>query len=437
MKTFYFLLLIAIAPVWIRPIQAERLDDVLLIAGHENPRIKSAYQSYLAALERLPQVGALPDPQLTLGVFLKPMQQMMGNQVAQVSLMQMLPWFGALDAAKEEASWEAKARFESFANTKSQVFYDVKVVWYALHLVEAETDLTEQTIAIMETLEAIGVSGFKSGATGGQAVSSAVANPQMGMNGMDGGNKSGLVDVLRIQMERLVLENRLALLRDNRALLQSKLNGLLDRPLDTAFVLSDSLEARVLPVMLTEIPDTIVSQHPLLQMLKDKEQALLAQKNVRLKMGAPTVGVGIQYGILNAREGNANAMNGRDMVMPMVSIRIPLWRKKYSAAVEEVDLERSGLEAKSKETENDLLVSFEEKKRDLAQAARRRVLHEKQATLAQQALDILTAAYGAGGEDIEDVLRMQLRLLDFRLNAVQALVDHKVAVAMMERLMGR
>lgn len=437
MKTFNLILFFIIFSVCARSVQAERLSDVLQIAGHDNPSVKSAYQSYLAALERVPQVGALPDPQLTLGVFLKPMQQMMGNQVAQVSLMQMLPWFGALDAAKDEASWEAKARFDAFANTKSQVFYDVKVVWYALHLVETETDLTEQTIAIMKTLEAIGVSGFKSGATGGQTVQSGVANQAMGMNNMNGGNRSGLVDVLRIQMERLALENRLALLRDNRALLQSKLNGLLNRPLDMAFVLADSLEERVLPVMLTEIPDTIVSQHPLLQMLKKKERALLEQKNVRHKMGLPTIGVGVQYGILNAREGNTNAMNGRDMVMPMVSVRIPLWRKKYRAAVDEVDLQRAGIEAKSQDTENNLLVSFEETKRDLAQATRRRVLYEKQATLAQQALDILTAAYGAGGEDIEDVLRMQLRLLDFRLNAVQALVDYNVAVAMMERLMGR
>lgn len=245
------------------------------------------------------------------------------------------------------------------------------------------------------------------------------------------------MDVLRIQMDRLALENRLALLRDNQALLRSKLNGLLNRPLDTEIVLADSLDVRVLPVMLTDIPDSIVSQNPLLQMLKKKERALLEQKNVRQKMGLPTIGVGVQYGILNAREGNTNAMNGRDMVMPMVSVRIPLWRKKYRAAVEEVDLERAGIEAKSQDTENDLLVSFEESKRDLAQATRRRVLYDRQATLAQQALGILTAAYGAGGEDIEDVLRMQLRLLDFRLNAVQALVDHNVAVAMMERLMGR
>ena len=52
------------------------------------------YFEYQAALQKVPQVGGLPDPELNLGVFLSPMELVEGKQVADIRLMQMFPWFG-------------------------------------------------------------------------------------------------------------------------------------------------------------------------------------------------------------------------------------------------------------------------------------------------------------------------------------------------------
>jgi hypothetical protein len=62
------------------------LDDYLEMAAKNNPEIKAVYNQYLASLEKVPQAGALPDPQASFGFFLKPMAIVGGSQVAELHL---------------------------------------------------------------------------------------------------------------------------------------------------------------------------------------------------------------------------------------------------------------------------------------------------------------------------------------------------------------
>jgi len=50
------------------------------------------------------------------------MELVNGNQLADIRLMQMFPWFGVLKYAKDEMSLMAKAKFELFRDSKLQVF---------------------------------------------------------------------------------------------------------------------------------------------------------------------------------------------------------------------------------------------------------------------------------------------------------------------------
>jgi len=421
------------------PVYGQQLEGYLELATEENPQLKSAFLAYQSALQRVPQVGALPDPQLTLGYFLRPMEQMMGNQVAQVSLMQMFPWFGTRAAAKDEASLMAKAKFNRFLDVKSEIRYETKATWYALYLIEEDRRITDENVEILRTLETIALSRFKSGATEGSVTTRVgeTMNPKpmspeasegmgqmntpsqapkmkqsnaMGAN-MGGQGSSGLVDVLRIQMEVLELENKQHQLADARQVLMAQFNKLLNRPLETEVVLGDSLKAVPMPVPLVQMPDSIVKNNPMLGMLQAEEAAFLAQTKMNQKMGFPMIGVGTQYGILKPRAGNLNPMNGRDMWMPMVSVNLPIWRKKYRASVKEVQLKREAVAEDQRETQNALMVSHEEALKDFRDAERRKALYERQSMLALQTLHILTASYGAGGNEFEDVLQMQSKLL--------------------------
>lgn len=395
---------------------SQTLDDYLVLAAENNPGLKSKYLQYQAALEKVPQVGALPDPQLSFGLFIMPMERYTGDQVAGVSIMQMFPWFGTLGAAKDEMSAMAKAKFEEFNEAKSSLFYEVRANWYALHLLDIEIAITNENVGLLETMEQIAVARFKSG---GQ------------------GSSGSMIDVLRVQMEINELQSKLKLLEDNRIPLIAHFNRLLNRPLFEIVVLSDTVMAAELPVSLFDISDSIRDSNPMLKMLEQEEVAYTYQETMNRKKGLPMIGVGLQYDIFRPGVNRESEMNGRNMLMPMASITIPLWRKKYDASVRESDLLRQSVTEQKQDISSLLMVSYEDALKDFKDAERRVNLYENQTLLATQALNILIAQYTTEGSNFEEVLRMQQQLLDYRLKYLDAITDGNIAVAMMERLMGR
>jgi len=458
---------------WSAMAVSQTLDEFLIIAARNNPGLNATFQQYQAALEKVPQVGALPDPQVSFGIFISPMERYVGNQVAEISLMQMFPWFGTLAEAKNEAALMAKSAYEEFQETKSRLYYEVKVNWYAMALLEKEIAINAENVDILKALERLAINRFQSG--GSPAVSSAQNrtdmsppdNPDgpstpsnapgnmsmpgqsnspgqpapstaMGMTSVDdmaGGG--GMIEVLRVRMEINELNNRSALLEDSRSTLLAQFNALLDRPGDQAVRLPDNIPMPALPVPISEIPELIRQNNPLLKMLEQEEGAFLARENMGRKMGFPMIGIGLEYNIFNPRENSQSMMNGDDMLMPMVSMTLPLWRSKYNASVREAGFLRESARARRNDLTNQLNVSYEEALKDFNDANRRFDLYNRQTELARQALNILTVDYTTGGSGFEDILRMQQKLLDYRLKTLAALVDGNVATAMIERLMGR
>src|ERR1035437_6702291 len=71
--------------------QSDSLNQYLVIAAKNNPSVLQKFYEYKAALQKVPQVGSLPDPELNVGVFIQPMELVDGKQVADIRLMQMFP----------------------------------------------------------------------------------------------------------------------------------------------------------------------------------------------------------------------------------------------------------------------------------------------------------------------------------------------------------
>ena len=145
--------------------------NYLEIAAKNNPSVQQKFTEYQAALQKVPQVGSLPDPELNVGVFLSPMELVAGKQVADIRLMQMFPWFGVLKNAKDEMSLMAKAKFESFRETKLQVFFDVQRTWNELQKVQQSIVINEKNLEILHSLERLSLVKFKAGSSGGGAPS--------------------------------------------------------------------------------------------------------------------------------------------------------------------------------------------------------------------------------------------------------------------------
>jgi len=443
--------------------QTDSLTYYLELAAKNNPSVQQKFTEYQAALQKVPQVGSLPDPELNVGVFLSPMELISGKQIADIRLMQMFPWFGQLKYAKDEMSLMAKAKFESFRETKLQVYYDVQRTWNELQKVQQSIRINEKNLEILRSLERLSVVKFKAASSGGGASSgasgtsgnSASVPNSSGMNSMGSGagisapqtsagmssspmtssGGSGLADIYRIQMETGELENSIALLKNQAQTITARFNNYLNRESLTVVALPEKLEADSLAYSLSAVSDSMLSQSPMLGMLEYEQQSLDARKSMVTKMGYPMVGLGLNYSLINKSEMATSAMNGSDMIMPMVTVTLPIYRKKYKAMREEVELMKTANKQGYQATQNSLQTEYYEAIQLYQDAQRRMKLYDSQYNLAERSLNILRKSFAASGSDLTDVLRVRQQTLDYELKKIEAISDNNTAIAWIKRLM--
>src|ERR1035437_7657451 len=331
--TVYKKLLILIIALgsWLT-VSSQQYPDSLLryleIAAKYNPVVLQKFTEYQAALQKIPQVGSLSDPQLSVGVFLKPMELVSGNQVADIRLMQMFPWFGVLKYAKDEMSLMANAKFELFRDAKLQVYYDVQRTWYELYKVQKDISISEKNIEILKIIERLALVRFKAapsdgsgsissgpvvspgsvqnsstGSSGMQTMGTGQSTPgstalnqssssmQTGGMGSSAGN-SGLTDIYRIQIETGDLENNISLLKNQRNTVMAQFNTYLNRRVTTPVFTYENIAVDSLELSLMAVSDSMLANNPMLGMLDYEKQSIESRKKMVTRMGYPMVGLG-------------------------------------------------------------------------------------------------------------------------------------------------
>lgn len=256
----------------------------------------------------------------------------------------------------------------------------------------------------------------------------------MGTSSSMNGGGSGMSDVLRVRIEIKELENTLALLEDSRLLLQAEFNQLLNREYDHQVTISDTLAETSVPFERRAILDSILQNNPMLKMLDAEEEAYEAQKKMARLEGRPMLGAGVNYMPFSPRTENGMPMGGNDMVMPMLRLTIPIYRKKYNALQKEAELKQLAVQQRRENTVNQLTTRWSTALRDLDDATRRTKLYREQTDLARQTLNLLMTSYATDGRDFEEVLRVQQQLLDYQLKLITSIVDQHVTIAMLENL---
>src|SRR5690606_9683800 len=354
------LLLCLLFALCINPNSGQTLEEYLMIAAENNPELQASFAQYQASLEQVNQAGALPDPEISMGVFIQKMETLMGDQKADVSIMQMFPWFGMLKVQEEEAALMAKAQYERFREAKNNLLLQVKETYYQIYLVDQKRLIAEENKKILETLERVALTRFGSGTSseaimapspapqpsskemgsnkgmtmgGGMPAASTSAAPSSGsMTAMGTGASGKMTDVLRAQIQIKEIDNELAQLEEERRILQVQFNLLLNREVGMDVVIAEELEKP--QMQLSEVSwDSALYHNPMVKMLALDGAAAAKQAEMAKLEGRPMFGVGLNYmyyserapmGSLGGAHGGAVDYMpgglGGNMVMPMVSL---------------------------------------------------------------------------------------------------------------------
>jgi outer membrane protein TolC len=120
--------------------------------------------------------------------------------------------------------------------------------------------------------------------------------------------------------------------------------------------------------------------------------------------------------------------------MPMVTMSLPLFRKKYNASIKEAQLTQSALSQKKLDLTNNLVSAYENELYNSQRALELLELYDVQIQKTNQAIDLLYSAYSNSGKEFEEVLRMEQQLLKYNMSKSTAIKDYYISVAKLDYL---
>ena len=382
--------------------QAQSLDSLIARAARNNAGLQGEFKQFEASLERVAQANSLPNPEFSFGYFISPVETRVGPQRARFSLGQMFPWFGTLKEKGDIATLMAEANYQDFIDSRNELVMKVEKAYYPLVETEQLIQLEEEYIALLRSSKDLATSSFSVG-------------------------KGTLADAIRADITIDMAETRVALLREKFRPLESRMNALLNEPLGHLLEIEDALNIDGLQI--EDMGDSLFAAHPKLLAIDKRIVAQQHKAQLAKKQGLPRFGVGLDYVLVDERSDVTVPDNGKDVIMPMVRMSIPIWRKRVKAAKKEADLNAEALGLMRTEMENSLTSRYEALRYELLNAIEMDELYDDQITKSEQLLDLLMVAYQNSGAQFEEILRTQEVILEFRKSKVKVANDYLIALA--------
>ncbi|SHI36601.1 Outer membrane protein TolC [Tangfeifania diversioriginum] len=383
-------------------VNAQTLEDYFREAAENNTGLKARYIEFEAALQEIPQVNALPDPTLSFGAFISPVETRVGPQRAKFSLTQMFPWFGTLKAKDDAASLRAEAKYQAFLDARNKLFYQVAAAYYPLYELNRLKKAERENIEILKSYKNIAEKNFENG-------------------------KGAMTNVLRVDIMLDDATTTLEILNEKEKPLLSAFNHLLNRDEDAEVAIADSLTISPLPEQYRS--DSLLANNPALNAFDTKIKAGEAAEEVAKKQGMPNLGVGLDYAVVSERPDVSLPDNGKDIVMPMVSVSIPIFRKKYDAAQKQAQLEQEQFALQKNDYINTLSAEYDNVWFNIRQTQKLIQKYKQQIETSRQTLNLLFTSYSNSGEEFEEVLRLQQQLLKYEKLKATATAEFHIAQA--------
>ncbi|WP_339925825.1 TolC family protein [uncultured Cyclobacterium sp.] len=379
----------------------QTLEDYYLIAAQNNPRLKAKYKAFEAAMQKIPQVNSLADPNLSFGYFISPVETRLGPQRMRFSLTQMFPWFGTLRLQGDVATVLAEVKYQEFLDARNKLYSEVSAVYYPLLETKELIEIEEENLQILTTYKSIATSKFENGS-------------------------GSLTDALRVDIMSSSAKTNLEVLNKEIQSANAWLNALLGRDNGAPIEIKERLTIPSFPV---EVLIDSLQNNPLLERMELKIKASELNHELAIKQGLPKLGAGVDFVIVDKRNDMAITDNGKNVLMPMVTMSIPIFRKKYEGGKKEALLLTESYQAEKKDVSNQLYGSFYRFKIAMEIQLDLISSYDHQVQTIEQTLELVYASYANSGQDFEEVLRLQQQLLEYRKMKIKASVAYYAAEA--------
>lgn len=393
---------------------SSQLGDYLTYAALHSAELRSAFAAWKAALEEIPQVRAMPDPRFTYRNYIHAVETRVGPQRNAYEISQTFPWLGKLELRSDIAAERAQATFHRFEAARLKLFYRVHKAYGEYYYLRQAIGITEQNVALLDQIESIARRRYAVGAD---------THP----------------DVIRAQVEQVKLADSLRTLQKLRAVIMARLNAAMDRPANAPLPWPEEIPSPQSEFSDEQLLAWAARANPEVQAMDREIAARKLGVELARKEYFPDVTVGVNVIDTGEARGPMNVSDsGKDPVIAMISLNIPIWWDKISAGVRQARWRHLQAVSDKAALLNNLsadvtMALFE------FQDARRKVNLYRDTLIpkAEQSLQASQTAYASGKAGFQDYLDAQRALLEFQLSHDRSQADRAVSMARLEMLIGK
>jgi outer membrane protein, heavy metal efflux system len=411
------LLLVAISPVMASQQSTDTNDlqtlpDYLRFASLNNAELQAKFEEWKAALEQIPQARALDDPKFTYGYFIEEVETRVGPQRDKYGIMQVFPWFGKIEARSHVAAAKAKAAKQRYETNKVKLFWQVKDAFYEFTYLATAINTAKENLELLQYFEEIALTKYRA---------AAATHP----------------DIIRAQVELAKIEDVLKSLQRLREPTVAKLNSVLNRPCDAELAWPAKEPTRHMQLDRKHIIELLQRTNPQLAELGWEVKAARAGVELAKKKFYPDMGVGVDWiQTDDAVSGNVRD-SGKDPVVLMFSMNIPLWRDSYKAAERQAKANVRKIQQQKVSAENKIIAQVVKVLYDVEDSQRKMHLYgEILVSKAEELVHASEAAYRSGAVDFLSLIDAQRMLLKYTLDHERAVTNNQQKIAELEMLIG-
>ena len=391
-----------------------RLSDYLTHAALNNPGLEAAFNRWKAALERIPQARSLPDPKFNYRYFIEKVETRVGAQSQAFGIAQIFPWFGKLQLKANAASDTAAIARQQYEAEKLKLFFQLKDAYYEYYYLTRAIAIVEENIQLMENFESVARTRYKT-------------------------NTADHPDIIRAQVELGKLEDRLKTLQDLRSPIIARLNAALNQPPDTPLPEPKQIEEESVIFTDSQLFDWMADSNPQLRSLdfeiaKSRTNIDLAKKDYY-----PDITLGIDFIDTDDAAGpTPPSDSGKDPVIAMLSVNLPIWREKLDAGLRQARHQHRAAVLDQSQKLNTLNAQLKLTLYNFRDGDRKIDLYRD--TLLPKALESVKAneaSFRAGKNTFLDLIDAQRIMLAFELDYERALSNRAQKLAELEMIIGR
>ena len=381
--------------------------EVLSVVLRENPRLKAARAKWEMMKKRVPQAKAWEDPMV--GVDVERMGTTKFDTFTDNEWMasQSVPITGKNLVRGRIARAEALGVFEEFRRVELDVISRAKIAYVRLAGAYAQLEINSRNEDVLKQLAEITRVKYESGT--------------------------------QSQAEVLIAQTDLARLGETRSLIarelsdqQTQLNVFMNRPASSALGGPRGLTFTSLPLSRKTIEAEVLAKRPEVILAARSVEAEKSRRDLAKRQWIPDPQLRVEARQFNGSGGITEYDTGVFFSVPWPNY------VKYSAAIAEAErsFEKAQHEYDAARTETLGLVRDQLKKIETA-AQNYRLFTEKLVPLAQQAMQATRSSYESDKTTFLELLTTRRTSQDVESAALQHLIEHEVAIAELEAIIGR